>query len=47
MLRINSATKNLVIICFERVKNIKQILHRVQDDSQCQAMSIFILCGRA
>jgi hypothetical protein len=36
MLRINSATKNLLVICFEGVKNIKQILHCVQDDSQCQ-----------
>jgi hypothetical protein len=25
MLRINSATKNLLVICFEGVKNIKQI----------------------
>jgi hypothetical protein len=30
------ATKNLLVVCFERVKNIKQILHCVQDDSQCQ-----------
>jgi hypothetical protein len=41
MLRINSATKNLLVICFEGVKNIKQILHCVQDDSQCQTTSIF------
>ena len=46
MLRINSATKNLLVICFG-VINIKQILHCVQDDSQCRITSIFILCGRA
>jgi hypothetical protein len=36
MLRINSATKNLLVICSGGVKNIKQILHCVQHDSQCR-----------
>jgi hypothetical protein len=42
MLRINSATKNLLVLGFEESKNIKQILHFVQNDNLVNSFSFYV-----